>query len=104
MDVGFVLALPLHHGDLDNVGVLTKDHVPILVAWPWLGGPICEIIIPVQELQLKMKGGLIREGGHYGINLTLTHTSLLIYRACITEVKNMLSAPNLEIFLYIHKG
>ena len=44
MDAGFVLALPLHHGDLelDSVGVA------ILVAW--LGGPICEIKIPVQEL------------------------------------------------------
>ena len=34
VDAGFVLALPLHHGDLelDSVGVA------ILVAWPWLGG------------------------------------------------------------------
>jgi len=42
VDAGFVLALPLlHHGDLielDSVGVSTKDHVAILVAWPWLGG------------------------------------------------------------------
>jgi len=45
VDAGFVLALPLHHGDLefDSLGVLTKDHVAILVAWPWFGGPICEI-------------------------------------------------------------
>ena len=45
VDAGFVLALPLHHGDLelDSVGVLTKDHVAILIAWPWLGGVICEI-------------------------------------------------------------
>jgi len=52
VDAGFVLALPLHHGDLDSVGDSTKDHVAILVAW--LGGPICEIKIPVQELRLKM--------------------------------------------------
>jgi len=32
VDGGFVLALPLHHGDLDSVGVLTKDHIAILVA------------------------------------------------------------------------
>ena len=50
VDAGFVLALPLHHGDLDSAGVSTKDHVAILVAWPWLGGPIWEIKIPVQEL------------------------------------------------------
>ena len=45
VDACFVLALPLHHGDLDldSVGVSTKDHVAILVAWPWLGGPISEI-------------------------------------------------------------
>jgi len=35
---GFVLALPLHHKDLDSVGVSTKDHVAILVVWPCLGG------------------------------------------------------------------
>ena len=39
VDAGFVLALPLHHRDLelDSVGVSTKDHVAILVAWPWEG-------------------------------------------------------------------
>jgi len=31
-----------------------KDHVAILVTWPWLGGPICEIKVPVHELRLKM--------------------------------------------------
>ena len=37
VDAGFVLALPLHHGDLelDSEGVSMKA---ILVAWPWLGG------------------------------------------------------------------
>ena len=46
VDAGFVLALPLYHRDLelDSVGVA------ILVAWTWLGGPICEIKIPVQEV------------------------------------------------------
>ena len=40
VDADFVLVLPLHHGDLDldSVEVLTKHHVAILVAWPWLGG------------------------------------------------------------------
>ena len=40
VDAGFVVAFPLHHGDLelDSVGVSTKDHVAILVTWPWLGG------------------------------------------------------------------
>ena len=40
VDAGFVLALPLHQEDLelDSVGVSTKDHVAIFVAWPWLGG------------------------------------------------------------------
>ena len=56
LDAGFVLALPLHRGYLElySVGVSTKDRVAILVAWPWLGGPICEIKIPAQELRLKM--------------------------------------------------
>ena len=56
VDAGFVLALPLHQEDLelDSVGVSTKDHVAIFVAWPWLGGgAICEIQIPGQELRLK---------------------------------------------------
>jgi len=48
------LAMPFHSGDLElhSVGLSTKDHVAILVAWPWLlgGGPICEIKVPVQEL------------------------------------------------------
>jgi len=52
VDAAFVLALPLHHGDLelDNVRVSTKNHAAILIAWPWLGGPICKIKIPAQEL------------------------------------------------------
>jgi len=56
VDAGFVLALPLHHGDLelDSVGVSTKDRFAILVALGMVGGPICEIKIPVQELRLKM--------------------------------------------------
>ena len=29
VDAGFVLALPLHHGDLDSVGISMKDHVAI---------------------------------------------------------------------------
>ena len=60
VDTGFVLALPFHHGDLelDSVRLSTKDHVAILVAWPCLGGAICEVKIPVQELQLKCSGGL----------------------------------------------
>jgi len=31
VDTGFILAFPLHHGDLelDSVGVSTKDHVAI---------------------------------------------------------------------------
>ena len=57
VDAGFILALPFHHGDfeLDGVGVSMKDHVAILVAWPWLEGPICEI---------KCRGGYTRRGGH----------------------------------------
>jgi len=57
VDAGFILVLPFHPGDLElhSVGLSTKDHVAILVAWPWLlGGTICEIKIPVQELRLKM--------------------------------------------------
>jgi len=30
-----------------------------------VGGPICEIKIPVQELRLKMQGGLYAKGGVY---------------------------------------
>ena len=40
------------------------------------GGLICESEIPVQELWLKMGGGLIREGGgvlvgYYGISIVI---------------------------------
>jgi len=66
--------LPLSHGDLelDCVGVSGKDYVAVLVAGPGLGGPVCEIKIPVQKLQRKMEGGgLYARGGiyagHYGI-------------------------------------
>jgi len=57
VDVGFVLALPLHHGDLelDSVGVLTKSYLKIIfVSMAMVGGPIREINIHVQELWLKM--------------------------------------------------
>ena len=57
VDAGFVLALPLHHGDLelDCVRVLTKDHVAILHGHGWGSlfarqKYLCEINIPVQEL------------------------------------------------------
>jgi len=29
VDAGFILALPLHQGDLDSVGISMKDHVAI---------------------------------------------------------------------------
>jgi len=41
VDAGFVLVLPLNHGDLelDSVGVWrSEDWVAILVAWSWLWG------------------------------------------------------------------
>jgi len=67
VDAGFVLALPLHHGDLelDSVGVSTKSHLTImlvfLVAWTnMVWGPMRKIEIPVQELGL---GGLMHERG-----------------------------------------
>ena len=41
-----------------------KDRVAILVAWPWLGGAICEIRIPMQELRLKMYGAYIQRGAY----------------------------------------
>ena len=47
VDAGFVLVLPLHHGDLDSVGVSTKDHVAIFVAG-WGGAYL--------QVQLKMWG------------------------------------------------
>ena len=49
----FILALPLHHGDLepDYVGVSTG------------GGLLCGIKIPLQDFALKMQGSLMREGG-----------------------------------------
>ena len=60
VDAGFILMLPLHHGDLENCQCrnfdkeLPEDHVAFLVAWPQLVGPIRNIKIPVQELWLKM--------------------------------------------------
>ena len=52
MDVGFVLALPFHHGDLepDCVEVSTR-------------GLMRGIKIPLHDFALKMQGGLMREGG-----------------------------------------
>ena len=40
------------------------------------GGPMREIKIPVQELRLKMLGGLIHEGGHVcgTLRYVLQHT------------------------------
>jgi len=54
VDTGFVLALPLHHRglELDSVGISTKDHIAVLVAWPWLGGVRCV-------------GGVFGRGGVY---------------------------------------
>ena len=53
MDAGFVLALPLHHGDLGSVGVSIKDHVAILVAWPCivllLKVNICKQYLPLRR-------------------------------------------------------
>ena len=40
------------HSTAETLNV--KGHVAILVAWPCLRGPICEIKLPVQELRLKM--------------------------------------------------
>jgi len=57
VDAGFVLALPLHHGDLelDSVGVSTKSYLKVIfVSMAMVGRPIREINIPVQELWLKM--------------------------------------------------
>jgi len=77
VDTGFLLVLPLHHEDLelDSVGVSTKDDVAVLVAWPWLEGPICKIKIPVQELGLKMWGGAYMWD-------TTVHVSTLCLNGC----------------------
>ena len=61
LDAGLVLALPLHHEDLGSVGVSTKDHVAILVAW---GG-------------LYAKGGLY--AGHYGIRIIISYLAVWVY-------------------------
>ena len=71
VDAGFVLALPLHHRDLelDSIGVLTKSYLKImllfLVACPYI--IMSKIKIPVQELWPKMWRGLYAKGvGAYG--------------------------------------
>ena len=64
VDAGFVLALPVHHRDLepDCVGVSMRK-----------GGRLMRgIKIPLQDFALKMQGGLMRKGGgvfagHYSI-------------------------------------
>jgi len=40
------------HSTAETLNV--KGYVSIWVAWPWCGGAICEIKLPVQELRLKM--------------------------------------------------
>ena len=72
---GFILVLPLHHGDLDSVRVSTKHHVAVLVAWPWLGGPICE------RTSTENVGGAYTRMGHiYGtlryVNSTDGHKTI----------------------------
>ena len=63
MDAGFFLAFPLHHGDLelDSVGIFRRKIMLLfLVAWPYMvGGPMREMKIPMQEVWLKMLGGLM---------------------------------------------
>ena len=49
MDVGFVVAFPLHH-ELDSEEVSMKDHVATLIAYiAMVGAYLCDKI-PVQEL------------------------------------------------------
>jgi len=63
---GFILVLPLHHGDLDSVGVLTKHHVAVLVAWPWLGGAyLWDKNTCARTSTENVGGGLIHEWGIY---------------------------------------
>ena len=59
VDAGFVLALPIHHRDLepDCVGVSTRGGEG--------GGAMRGIKLPPQDFALKMQGGLMREGGAY---------------------------------------
>jgi len=72
VDAGFVLVLPLHHGnlELDSVGVLMKDHVAILVAWPWLEAYLRDKNTGARS-STENVGGLYTKGsiyaGHYGI-------------------------------------
>ena len=57
VDVGFVVALPFHHRDLepDCVGVSTRGGG---------GGELMRgIKIPLQDFVLKMQGGLMHESG-----------------------------------------
>jgi len=59
VNAGFILALPLHHGDLelDSVGVSMKSYLKLCCYFGSVvitGGPISKIKIPVQELLLKM--------------------------------------------------
>ena len=48
-------------------------------------GLICETKLPMQELELKMKGGLMREGGgviagFYGITTAKLKSNSVMYR------------------------
>ena len=63
MDVGFLLALSFHHGDLE------PDCVEGSTKWGG-GGLLCGIKIPLQDFPLKMQGYLCARrsifAGHYG--------------------------------------
>jgi len=77
VDAGFVLALPLNHGDHepDSVGVSTKDHVAILVAWPWLGGGCLQDKNTCTRTSTEKVGGahMQRGAGRYVHQIVVEH-------------------------------
>ena len=73
--------MPFYHGDLElnSVGLSTKDHVAISVAWPWLGGLFARYARTSTANvggDLYVKGGIY--AGHYGTTVLL-HTFLKLF-------------------------
>jgi len=66
VDAGFVLALPLHHGDLelDSVGVLAKSYLKILLLLWYHGHGLGAYLRGENSCARTTCRGLICEGGH----------------------------------------
>ena len=79
---------------------LPEDHVAGISIWP-VGGLMCEIKVPVQELRLKTLGGsLYTRGsiyaGHYGtIMIIISHIQIIkTQTTCVPDLATFIEASH----------